>query len=107
MPVDVDAGAVLWVCRLCGVEAGPSAAPPPACPICQDLRVNAPDKELDWRRGAKLSQSRTIEIVELEPNLWSLTAHPQISVGHHALLVMTPEGNLLWDALSVITPSAV
>lgn len=62
---------------------------------------------MGWRRGAKLSESRTIEVVELEPNLWSLSAHPQISVGHHALLVMTPEGNLLWDALSVITPSAV
>jgi hypothetical protein len=71
------------------------------------LRVNAPASEMGWRRGPKLSASRTIEIVELEPNLRSLTAHPQISVGHHALLVMTPEGNLLWDALSVITPSAV
>jgi hypothetical protein len=38
MPVDADA--VLWICRLCGVEAGPSAAPPPGCPICQDVRVN-------------------------------------------------------------------
>jgi hypothetical protein len=105
MPIDADA--VLWVCRLCGVEAGPSAAAPPACPICQDLRVNAPAHELGWRRGTKLSESRTIEIVELEPTLWSLTAHPQISVGHHALLVVTPDGNLLWDALSVVTPAAV
>ena len=105
--MSVGADLVLWICRLCGVEAGPSEAPPPACPICLDLRVNAPVSKMGWRRGSKLSQSRTIEIVELEPDLWSLTAHPQISFGHQALLVRSNDGNLLWDALSVITPAAV
>jgi hypothetical protein len=37
------------------------------------------------------------QLRELEPGLFGLTAEPGVGIGQQAHLVVTPDGNLLWD----------
>ena len=39
---------------------------------------------------------------ELEPNLISITTAPAFGIGQRAQLLRTPNGNILWDCISLV-----
>jgi glyoxylase-like metal-dependent hydrolase (beta-lactamase superfamily II) len=47
------------------------------------------------------------EVREVEPDLFGIGVQPGIGVGQRALVVRTPEGNLLWDPPAYIDQAAV
>ena len=57
---------------------------------------------------AELAQSGSHTVVrEVEPGLLGIGVEPGVGVGQRALLVRTPEGNLLWDPPAFLDDAAV
>ena len=44
---------------------------------------------------------------ELEPNLISIRTEPEFAIGQHAIVVRTPNGNVLWDCISFIDDETI
>jgi hypothetical protein len=68
-----------FICKTCGVQHAPSDGPPEVCLICNDER-----QYVGWA-GQE----------------WSF------AIGQRALLVQTPTGNFLWDAISYIDDETI
>ncbi|HEY8812933.1 MAG TPA: hydrolase [Candidatus Dormibacteraeota bacterium] len=92
-----------WLCRTCGVQYAPSAAPPQTCPICSDERQYlAPDGQ-SWTTVEELTGAgQGYDIRELEPGLTGLRCLPQLGIGPVGYLVQTAAGNVLWDCPSFV-----
>ncbi len=85
----------MWICGTCGVEHAERVE---VCAICSDDRQWVPAEGQQWTTLDELSSSgHHIELRELEPDLFGVTAVPGVGIGQQAHLVRTPQGNLLWD----------
>ncbi|HEX4008834.1 MAG TPA: hypothetical protein VHX62_02430 [Solirubrobacteraceae bacterium] len=93
------------ICATCGVE---HADPTGVCAICADERQWVPATGQRWTTLAERDAAGTrIELVELEPGLVGITAHPGVGIGQQSHLVSTPAGNLLWDPIGYVDDAAV
>jgi glyoxylase-like metal-dependent hydrolase (beta-lactamase superfamily II) len=93
-------GAVLpvWICETCGNHFPDSESAPGACVICADERQWVPPSGQRWTTLADLSAAgHRGDVREVEPGLIGIGVDPPVAIGQRALLVTTPEGNLLWD----------
>src|SRR5262245_44905734 len=93
------------ICSACGVQRR-VASPDQPCPICQDERQYLPEGGQKWLSPEALSGHGNT-FTEVEPGLVSIRTAPAFGIGHRAFLVTTPEGNVLWDCLSVIDDATV
>lgn len=91
-----------FICATCGVQSAPAAAPPAVCPICADERQYLPPGGQRWTTLAQLRANYRNTFQRLEPDLLGLATVPQFAIGQRALLVQTPQGNYLWDCVSLI-----
>src|SRR5579875_310162 len=83
------------ICATCAVEYDDTATDRD-CPICADERQYLPPDGQLWTSLEKLAaDGRRVEVLDLRPNLTGL--HTDVGIGQTALLVQTPDGNLLWD----------
>lgn len=91
-----------FICRTCGTQFAASEQPPALCPICEDERQYVGWEGQQWTTLASLQTNNHNVIKPLEPNLSGIATHPSFAIGQRALLVQTPEGNILWDCISLI-----
>lgn len=91
-----------YICQTCGVQFSQTAAPPEACPICEDERQYVHPDGQQWTTLEALQAEHHNIIKPIEPNLIGISTSPKFAIGQRALLVQTPEGNLLWDSISLI-----
>ncbi len=92
-------------CTTCGVE---NDLDDDLCRICADERQYLPAGGQRWSTSTeRADEGCHIEIEELEPDLYGLTAHPKADIGQTALLVRTSGGNLLWDVPGYLDDEAV
>jgi glyoxylase-like metal-dependent hydrolase (beta-lactamase superfamily II) len=98
----------VWVCPTCGANFPPSPEPPARCPLCEDERQWVPPIGQVWKSMGELTADglRT-EVRDVEPDLFGIGVSPGIGVGQRALVVRTPEGNLLWDPPPFIDQAAI
>lgn len=95
------------VCATCGNHYPPGAAPA-VCVICADERQWLPPDGQRWTTLAELAAAgHRSDVRELEPGLLGVGAAPPVAIGQRALLVRTPEGNLLWDPSGFLDDDAV
>lgn len=98
----------VWICATCAVEYPDTEQPPTECPICEDERQWVPPTGQRWTTLAELAENgHQTRIHEEEPNLCGVTVEPQVGIGQQALLLRTPNGNLLWDPVGYIDDLAV
>jgi glyoxylase-like metal-dependent hydrolase (beta-lactamase superfamily II) len=91
-----------YICLTCGTQFTPSERPPAACPICDDERQYIGYGGQQWTTMAELRRERTNEFREVEPGLTGIGTAPSFAIGQRALLLQTPEGNLLWDCITLL-----
>ncbi len=91
-----------FLCTTCGTQFSESQAPPLACPICQDERQYVPPEGQRWTTLEELRVSHRAEIREEEPGLTGIGGEPSFAIGQRALLVQAPDGNILWDCISLL-----
>jgi glyoxylase-like metal-dependent hydrolase (beta-lactamase superfamily II) len=57
--------------------------------------------------GELAEEGFSTEVRDVEPDLFGIGAKPGVGVGQRALVVRTPEGNLLWDPPAFIDEPAI
>lgn len=96
-----------YICVACGIQFGETAPPPSHCPICEDERQFVNHDGQSWTTIDELKGNRRNVLQSLEPGLTEILTEPKFGIGQRALLVETPEGNVLWDCVSLIDEATV
>jgi glyoxylase-like metal-dependent hydrolase (beta-lactamase superfamily II) len=96
-----------YICVTCGTQHAASAAPPAHCAICADERQYVGWAGQRWTTPAALGQDHHTRMQEEEPGLTGIGTEPAFAIGQRALLVQTPEGNLLWDCISLLDAATI
>ena len=96
-----------YICATCGVQHGASDAPPEHCPICEDERQYIGKDGQRWTTLSEMRESHQNRIEEIDPNLTGIGTMPSFAIGQRALLVQTPNGNVLWDCISLLDDATV
>jgi metallo-beta-lactamase superfamily protein len=98
----------VWICATCGNHYTGADSPPAGCVICTDERQWVPPTGQRWTTLEELSAAgRHADVREVEPGLVGIGADPPFAIGQRALLVTTPQGNLLWDPSGFIDELAI
>lgn len=96
-----------FLCTACGIQHAASVTPPAHCRICQDPRQFVLPQGQQWIAAEALSLSRFNGFRKVAPDLFGIWTMPQFAIGQRALLVITPEGNVLWDCLSLLDGATI
>ena len=95
------------ICKACGTQFPESPAPPASCPICCDVRQFVPRSGQEWTTLEQLRERHRNNFREYEPNLIGIGTEPEFAIGQRALLLQTPQGNFLWDCITLIDDATV
>lgn len=96
-----------FICSACGTQYPPSATQPAHCPVCEDERQFIPPEGQSWTTLERLRISHHNGFRQYEPGLIGIGTQPKFAIGQRALLLCTPEGNILWDCISLIDDATV
>ncbi|MEO7019270.1 MAG: MBL fold metallo-hydrolase, partial [Ktedonobacteraceae bacterium] len=97
-----------WICITCGTQFALSEHPPETCPICSDERQYIGYKGQQWTTLAQMQRDGLRnEFREHEPGLIGIGTTPSFAIGERALLLQHPQGNVLWDCMSLIDDETV
>src|SRR5262245_5629329 len=91
-----------YMCTTCGTQFAATESLPEHCPICEDERQYIGWKGQNWTTLANLQQDHHNIIKTEEAGLTGIGTHPDFAIGQRALLVQHPQGNILWDCISLI-----
>ena len=92
----------VFLCATCGTSFPEAAAPPPACPICEDERQYVPRDGQAWTTRTALAARHRNAWRRHEAGLLSLQPVPRFAIDQRAFLLTTPAGNLLWDCVALL-----
>lgn len=95
------------ICTACGTQYPEAAGPPPRCPICDDPRQFVPPTGQSWTTLDALAETHRNAYRRYEPGLIGIGTEPHFGIGQRALLLQHPEGNLLWDCISLLDGATV
>ena len=96
-----------WICATCGVQQPDTPQPPDGCAICADERQYVGWGGQRWTTMSGLADGHAVVVREEEPGLFGVGLEPSFAIGQRALLVRTPQGNVLWDCVSLLDDAAV
>ena len=96
------------ICITCGTQYPPQEVPPAQCPICLDERQYVGHQGQQWTTLPEMQAGPwRNRIEEQETDLIGIGTEPEFAIGQRALLVRTPQGNVLWDCLSYLDAQTV
>jgi glyoxylase-like metal-dependent hydrolase (beta-lactamase superfamily II) len=96
-----------FICMTCGVQYAESETPPAHCLICEDDRQYLKPSGQEWTTLDELRLDHHNEIRTVEAYLTGMATVPTFNIGQRPLLIQTPEGNVLWDCISLIDSATV
>jgi hypothetical protein len=97
----------IHICSACGTSYPEAATPPARCPICEDERQFVPRQGQSWTTPEALAARHANAWRELEPGLFEIHTRPDFAISQRALLLRTPQGNILWDCLTLIDDATI
>lgn len=95
-----------FMCMQCGVQFAESHVPPSSCPICSDSRQYLRLAGQAWTTMEELAAGHQV-VLKDEDGVLSIGVEPAFGIGQRALLAETPDGNLLWDCVPLVSDEAV
>lgn len=95
------------ICVTCGNQYQATEEPPDQCPICEDERQYVYPAGQSWTTLEALRQKHGSVLHQLEPKLWQITTEPKFGIGQRTLLVQAPNGNVLWDCVSLVDEATI
>jgi hypothetical protein len=95
-----------FLCVQCGVQFAKSETPPEHCPICEDERQYVRWDGQAWTTSQELARTHQLVMHE-DTGVLAFGIEPRFAIGQRALLAETPEGNVLWDCVSLVSDKAV
>lgn len=96
-----------YICITCGTQFSERPRKPDNCPICEDERQYVNPNGQQWTTLKTLQQNHRNVFQKKESGLYGIGTAPEVGIGQRALLVQTPEGNVLWDCLTLIDEATV
>lgn len=96
-----------FICTTCGVQYEPLASPPAHCIICKDDRQYVNPAGQSWTTIDKINQQYKNIIELIAPNVYAIYTTPSFAIGQRAHLLITPNGNLLWDCITNLDTSTI
>jgi hypothetical protein len=103
-----DSAAQNAICVACGTQFSAQQTKPPAqCPICHDVRQALPPTGQAWTTLERLRITHFNAWRKLREHLYEIRTQPEFAIGQRALFVRTPDGNVLWDCLTLIDDATV
>jgi glyoxylase-like metal-dependent hydrolase (beta-lactamase superfamily II) len=96
-----------FICSACGTQYPPGKTPPAHCLLCEEERQFIPPEGQSWTTLERLRVSHLNAFRQYEPGIIGIGTQPKFAIGQRALLLCTPEGNILWDCISLIDDATV
>jgi hypothetical protein len=96
-----------FICTACGTQYPPSETPPKACTICEEERQYVPPTGQVWTALPSLAARHFNSFRQHEEGLIGIGSQPTFAIGQRAILVCTPQGNVLWDCISLLDEATV
>ena len=96
-----------FICTACGTQYEPSSVAPRQCAICEEERQYVPPGGQTWTTLAALAARHFNSYRQQEPGMIGIGTQPSFAIGQRALLVCTPEGNILWDCIAMLDPASI
>lgn len=94
------------ICTACGTQLPPGPVPE-LCPICADDRQFIPENGQTWMSFESLSNRYQVSIHAINPRLYELKMTPDFAIAQRAFLVITDEGNILWDCIPLLNTDVI
>lgn len=99
---------MIWICATCAVETADLDSPPGTCEICADERQWVPASGQRWTTLAELAAAGTTTVWrEVEPDLYGVTATPQVGIGQQTMVLRTASGAVVFDPLGFVDAAAI
>lgn len=96
-----------FICTACGTQFPPSDTAPQQCVVCEDERQFVPPRGQTWTTLAALAAGHLNAYREHEPGIIGIGTQPSFAIGQRALLIRTPNGNVLWDCISMLDAATI
>ncbi|HEX6983104.1 MAG TPA: hypothetical protein VF181_10120 [Balneolaceae bacterium] len=96
-----------FICITCGTQFSATGSKPEHCPVCEDERQYVNSAGQQWTTLNELKAGHKLVVQKKEPNLYGLGMVPKFAITQRALLAITPQGNFLWDCISLIDDAIV
>jgi hypothetical protein len=89
------------ICSTCGTYY-PAESFPELCPICSDERQYIPEGGQQWISPSVLHQRHSIKLNKIKEQLYEMEINPVFAIGQRAMLVLSDQGNVLWDCIPML-----
>ncbi|HET7142785.1 MAG TPA: hypothetical protein VFI68_02090, partial [Anaerolineales bacterium] len=96
-----------YICITCGVQYQETDSAPEHCLICEDDRQYIGHNGQIWTTIPEMKKNHHNRIEDIDSNLTGIGTLPGFGLGLRALLVQTPQGNVLWDCVSLLDDATV
>ncbi len=97
----------LIICETCGSQYKEEVKLTGECPICNDDRQYIGDNGQRWTDMAELKDGHTNQISQVNERLYSIKTEPIFALGQRAFLVLSPNGNVLWDCIPLLDNATI
>jgi hypothetical protein len=94
------------VCATCGTHFNADYKNP-LCQVCSDDRQYIPDGGQLWTSHDAMLRNFGVRILKLTDKLFELQIKPTFGIGQRALLVLSPQGNVLWDCIPLLNDATI
>jgi len=97
----------MFICTACGTQYPESTTAPPLCVICEEERQYVPPGGQGWTTLERLGVERRNSFRQYEPGVTGIGTVPDFAIGQRAILLQTPNGNVLWDCIAFIDDATI
>lgn len=94
------------ICHTCGTWY-PMNNHPDTCVICSDERQYVPEEGQIWTTPGHLHRKHSLKLHKIKDHLYEFEINPMFAIGQRAVLVMSPQGNILWDCIPMLDEMAI
>lgn len=94
------------LCTACGTQF-PESYQKDLCAICTEERQYIPATGQSWTTHENLLKTHKIRIVKINENLYEIVITPKFAIGQRAFLVLSKEGNILWDCIPLLDQNII
>ena len=95
------------ICVQCGTQFDATVNPPARCTICEDERQFVRYGGQAWTTLERLATNHHNRFQDEAPHLLGIGTEPEFAIGQRALLLQSPDGNLLWDCISLLDDKTI
>ncbi len=93
------------ICSACGTQFPSQEGLSAICPICNDDRQYIPEKGQAYTSLVDLAKKHTVTIGQISEQLYELKMEPDFAIAQRCFLVVSPQGNILWDCIPLLNPA--